>query len=132
VQQSLVEAFNTEDFHFSDRIKAIRHPLRNNQDIAPDIPQWVHINNRLSDENTVIELQAIDRIGLLYDLFRVIGAHQLDVTHARVSTERGVAIDSIYIQTQDRQKLVDTDSLQELAIHIEKEVLFKVPPTAAQ
>lgn len=131
VQQSLVEAFNTEDFHFTDRIKALRHPLRTNLDIAPDIPQWVHINNRLSDENTVIELQAIDRIGLLYDLFRVIGAHKLDVTHARISTERGVAIDSIYIQTQERQKLTDTNSLQELANDIEKEVLFKSTSTTA-
>ncbi len=128
VHQSLVEAFNTEDFHFSDRIKAIRHPLRTNLDLAPDIPQWVHINNRLSDTNTVIELQAIDRIGLLYDLFRVIGAHKLDVTHARISTERGVAIDSIYIQTPDRRKLLDSDALQSLANDIEQDVLSKSTP----
>lgn len=125
VQASLVEAFKTEDFHFTERIKSIRYPLRTNLDIAPDIPQWVYINNRLSDENTVIELQAIDRIGLLYDLFRVIGAHKLDVTHARISTERGVAIDSIYIQTPERQKLSDPEALQRLANEIEKEVLMK-------
>lgn len=127
VQTALTEAFNTEDFHFSDRIKSIRHPLRTNLDIAPDIPQWVYVNNRLSDENTVIELQAIDRIGLLYDLFRIIGAHKLDVTHARISTERGVAVDSIYIQTPERQKLTDPDALQSLANDIEREVLFKQP-----
>jgi [protein-PII] uridylyltransferase len=123
VQNALTEALKTEDFHFTQRIKALRIPQRNDAAVAAEIPEWVFINNRTSDDSTIIELQAIDRIGLLYDVFRVIGHHKLNVTHARISTERGVAVDSIYVQTMDRQKVTDKALLTSLAADMEKDVL---------
>ncbi len=120
VQASLEEALQTEDFHFTHKLTAIRSANKTNTDLAAEIPQWIYVNNRISDDNTVIELQAIDRIALLYDVFRAIGATGVNVTHARISTERGVAVDSIYIQTADRQKVTDTATLQKLAAELEK------------
>ncbi|MBL9118182.1 MAG: [protein-PII] uridylyltransferase [Verrucomicrobiaceae bacterium] len=123
VQTALEEALMTEDFHFTHKIKAIRQVQKTNAALATQIPQWVYLNNRISDDNTVVEIQAIDRIGLLYDVFRVIGALKLNVTHARISTERGVAIDAIYVQTMDRQKVTDTQVLKKLGSDLEISVI---------
>ena len=125
VQAALEEALSTEDFHFTHKIKAIRQVQKTNTDLAAEIPQWVYVNNRISDDNTVVELQAIDRIGLLYDVFRCIGALKLNVTHARISTERGVAIDAIYVQTMDRQKVTDQSILTKLVNDLQQNVLSK-------
>jgi [protein-PII] uridylyltransferase len=46
----------------------------------------------------------VDRLGLLYDLFMAIGRLGHSVTHARISTEKGVAIDAIYIQDENNQQ----------------------------
>ena len=130
VQTSLEEALRTEDFHFTHRIKSVRAAQKTVEEIAAQIPQWVYVNNRISDDNTVVEIQAIDRIGLLYDVFRVIGSFKLNVTHARISTERGVAIDAIYVQTTDRQKVTDAALLKQLAEDMEVGVLNKPPATS--
>jgi len=57
----------------------------------------------------------VDRIGLLYDIFMAIGRLGHNVTHARISTEKGVAIDAVYVQDAHNQKITDREQLDELA-----------------
>ena len=64
----------------------------------------------------------MDRLGLLYDLFIAIGKLDLSVTHARINTEKGVAIDAIYIQTAKGDKLRDKESLSVLQQALDKAV----------
>jgi [protein-PII] uridylyltransferase len=73
------------------------------------------VNNQISPDQTVLELQLVDRLGLLYDIFMAIGRLGLSVTHARISTEKGVAIDAIYIQDENGRKLTDRAQLDALA-----------------
>ena len=69
----------------------------------------------VSPDQTVLELQLVDRLGLLYDIFMAIGRLGHNVTHARISTEKGVAIDAIYVQDEHSQKITDREKLDELA-----------------
>jgi [protein-PII] uridylyltransferase len=62
-----------------------------------------------------VEIQALDRIGLLHDLFHAINHHGLNTAHARICTEKGVAMDTLYITTHDGAKVQDPQILQELA-----------------
>ena len=84
-------------------------------EIGAEIPQRIYVNNNLSPDQTVLELQLVDRLGLLYDIFMAIGRLGHNVTHARISTEKGVAIDAIYVQDAHNQKLTDREALDELA-----------------
>jgi [protein-PII] uridylyltransferase len=68
----------------------------------------------LSPDHTVIELQALDRIGLLYDVFLAIGQLGLNIAHARINTEKGVALDSIYVQNSAGEKISDKQVLATL------------------
>jgi [protein-PII] uridylyltransferase len=63
----------------------------------------------------VLELQLVDRLGLLYDIFMAIGRLGHNVTHARISTEKGVAIDAIYVQDGSNQKITNRAQLDALA-----------------
>ena len=61
-----------------------------------------------------VEIQAPDRIGLLHDLFHTINVAGLDTAHARICTEKGVAMDTLYITTADRKQIEDPEMLSSL------------------
>ncbi|MEM9080211.1 MAG: [protein-PII] uridylyltransferase [Verrucomicrobiota bacterium] len=54
---------------------------------------------------TVIETQSKDRIALLHDILALFDCHQLIITHARICTEKGAALDSFYLADRNGQKL---------------------------
>ena len=119
------EALRSEDFDFSSRIAARRKAVPGLAEIEAEIPQWVYLNNNISPDHTVVELQAIDRIGLLYDVFMVIGRFGFSVTHARIGTEKGVAVDAIYIQDVTGTKITDRSTCARFKLQLESTVLGK-------
>jgi [protein-PII] uridylyltransferase len=124
VHKAFHEALKVEHFHFSHVIAKLRKkPFPGQAELETSIPQWVFVNNQVSADHTVIELQAIDRIGLLYNIFKVIGDLGHSISHARISTERGIAVDSIYIQDAQGNKLLDTEVFMELKQQLEQSII---------
>jgi [protein-PII] uridylyltransferase len=116
VEESVRKAFSTRDFDFSEAIaQKLGKSITMLDEIGEEIPQRIYVNNNLSPDQTVLELQLVDRLGLLYDIFMAIGRLGHNVTHARISTEKGVAIDAIYVQDENNRKLTDRAQLDELA-----------------
>ena len=60
-------------------------------------PPTVEVYHELSMQRTIVEVQARDQIGLLFRLAKTISDHGYDITFARIGTERGIAIDTFYI-----------------------------------
>ncbi len=112
VEAAVRAAFSGAQFDFSAAI-AQQHgkSVAVLDEIGHEIPQRIYVNNDLSPDQTVLELQLVDRLGLLYDLFIVIGRLGHNVTHARINTEKGVAIDAIYIQDASGHKLTEREQL---------------------
>ena len=65
----------------------------------------VAVDNRLSDEQTVIEVKCADRLGLLYLITRTLSAQGLDIASARIATEIDQALDTFYVHDRDGRKL---------------------------
>jgi [protein-PII] uridylyltransferase len=63
-------------------------------------------DNESSDTRTVIEIETEDRIGLLYSISQQLSELELDISAAKISTERGAAIDSFYVRELDGAKVV--------------------------
>lgn len=82
-------------------------------------PQVI-ILDHLSETNSVVEIWAPDRIGLLYDITRTLARLKLDITSAKISTEGPTAINVFYVTTETGGK-IDTDeahaSLRKSLIH---------------
>ncbi|MEM7697620.1 MAG: ACT domain-containing protein [Verrucomicrobiota bacterium] len=80
-----------------------------------DIPQRVYLSNRDEDAATVLEIQAQDRVGLLFDIFSALALLDAQVLNARVSTQAGAAIDRFYIvDLESDQKITDEGRLAEI------------------
>jgi len=91
----------------ADRLKP-----RATHDLA--VPVQADVSNQLHPTCTTVEIQALDRIGLLHDLFLAINQHGLNTAHARICTEKGVAMDTLYITTPDGEKVTDPATLASL------------------
>ncbi len=78
--------------------------LKPRTDQGIPVPVQAYVSNELHPTCTTVELQALDRIGLLHDLFHTINHYGLNTAHARICTEKGVAMDTLYITTTRRQQ----------------------------
>jgi [protein-PII] uridylyltransferase len=74
----------------------------------------VECYHSLSNKRTIIEVQTKDRIGLLYRIAQLIYTNGFNITFARIATERGVAIDTFYIENINTKEPTDTHNLVEL------------------
>jgi [protein-PII] uridylyltransferase len=88
--------------------------LKPRTDNGIPVPVRAYVSNELHPSCTTVELQALDRIGLLHDLFHTINQYGLNTAHARICTEKGVAMDTLYITTGEGMKIEDPQVLLEL------------------
>ena len=88
--------------------------LKPRADHGIKVPVRAYVSNNLHPTCTTVEIQGLDRIGLLHDLFNTINQYGLNTAHARICTEKGVALDTLYITTTDGQKIQDPERLKQL------------------
>lgn len=62
------------------------------------IPMRIQFDNEIVRGHTVIEIQAEDHVGLLYDVTRTLAGLGLEVDFARINTEKGAAVDTFYVR----------------------------------
>jgi [protein-PII] uridylyltransferase len=54
----------------------------------------------------LIEIETEDRIGLLYTISQRLSELELDISAAKICTEKGAAIDSFYVREWDGAKVL--------------------------
>ncbi len=93
---------------------AKQQPARAGKRIVSHTPPSVAVRNDVSDFYTVIDVNADDRLGLLYDLTRTITAHDLEIYVSKATTVLDQAADSFYVKTPDQKRLLDPDEVERL------------------
>jgi [protein-PII] uridylyltransferase len=61
---------------------------------------FIELDNEASEEYTLIEIFSPDRLGLLYDISNVMFVHGVDIISAKINTDRGLAQDIFYVQSE--------------------------------
>ncbi len=137
--------------------KTIEEALVANRDLLPDImaqakkfaatrylststgetlqssfPPTVDVYHELSMQRTIVEIQARDQIGLLYRLAKTISDHGFDITFARIGTERGVAIDTFYIEGADKEAIASPERLHALRDALSEAITPAAAPAAVK
>lgn len=81
---------------------------------AGEIAPTVAIDNEQSEEYTVLEIQAPDRVGLLHDVLEAISVGDVDIVHAIIVTEDSEAADMFFLTGTDGKKIRDTKRLEQI------------------
>jgi [protein-PII] uridylyltransferase len=69
----------------------------------------IEFDNEVSETRTLIEIETEDRIGLLYTISQIFTELEFDISAAKISTEKGAAIDSFYVRELDGGKIIAAD-----------------------
>lgn len=78
------------------------------------IPTRIHFDNEASEARTLIEIETEDRVGLLYAISEVLTDFSLDISAAKILTEKGAAIDNFYVRDLDGEKILELGRQKEI------------------
>jgi [protein-PII] uridylyltransferase len=78
------------------------------------IATQVRFDNEASETRTLIEIETEDRIGLLYAISQSFSELDLDISAAKIVTEKGAAIDSFYVREVDGGKILSQERQREI------------------
>ncbi|CAN5128629.1 [protein-PII] uridylyltransferase [soil metagenome] len=117
VHETVAAAFANPDFDFSARIAKAAAGLDERGDVY--FPTRVYITNDANPDYTVVEIQALDRLGLLHDVFRTLANHGCDASFARINTEKGGAFDTVYFTVGERRKMTSKADIAKLGKALE-------------
>ncbi len=119
VERHLATALAVEQFDFSPLLKNARRVeqpafygdssvrrTRTIREVVP-LPTRILTRNDPSSRFTLLEVQAADRLGLLYDLLGAINKVGVQVMLSRIATDKGAAFDSFYLVDRDGGRLTD-------------------------
>jgi [protein-PII] uridylyltransferase len=84
------------------------------------VPPDVVIDNSASLDQTVLEVQALDRPGLLFDLACGLSDLGLDIASAHIATFGEKAVDVFYVTDRDRMKVKDDNRKRFVRDHLIK------------
>ena len=112
-EASLVKVLGDE-VRVADLIARQRRPVGSAKRIVSHTPPSVAVRNDVSDFYTVIDVNADDRLGLLYDLTRTLTAHELEIYVSKATTVLDQAADSFYVKTPDQKRLLDPEAMERL------------------
>jgi [protein-PII] uridylyltransferase len=90
--------------------------------VGERIPTSIRVENDISENFIVIDVEAEDRVGLLFAVAQALHELQLDVVLAKIVTEKGAAIDSFYVTDRGRKKIPDPARRREIERRIREAV----------
>ncbi len=98
---------------------------------APTGPPEIRFNNTASDRYSVVEVRATDRVGLLYDMLRVLSDSGLDINSAVISTDRHRVFDVFYVLDEGEGKVTDKKRRHAIRERL-REAIMREPPYAGR
>ncbi len=87
-----------------------------------ELPTRIRIDTESAKTRTIIEVESEDRLGLLHRISKVLTRHGLSIHVARISTEKGAAIDTFYVRTAAGKKPTDKALLRQVQSDLEAEL----------
>jgi [protein-PII] uridylyltransferase len=127
VEQTLHRALEDESFDF---LPLIEKAKRQSRHLAPGIefPIRIAIDNKTHPVYALIEIQAPDRIGLLYDVLSCLDRENLLVPLSRINTQAGAAIDTLYVVDRStRAKITDSNRIRAIQVRLQNAILSGGP-----
>jgi [protein-PII] uridylyltransferase len=77
-------------------------------------PPRVVVDNRASRDATVVEVHAVDAVGILYRITRALAELDLNIVSAKVQTLGDRVVDAFYVRDMAGQKVTDPAALVEV------------------
>lgn len=104
------------EFPIEQRLAETREAYRG-EPPAP-IPTSVTVDNTGSEDYSILEIRAADRLGLLHAITNVLHESGLDIHMAKVNTLGHEIVDAFYVRRANGRRIEDEDEIERLAAHV--------------
>jgi UTP:GlnB (protein PII) uridylyltransferase len=82
------------------------------------------MDNKTHPACTLIEIQASDRLGLLYDILTCLDRESVSIPLSRINTQDGAAIDTLYVVDRSTDtKITDPHRIRTIHEHLTSTIL---------
>ena len=124
VERTLRCALEAEKFDFLPLIERAMQQTRRHLGPAIEFPTRISIDNKTHPTYTLIEIQATDRLGLLYDILSCLDRENVLITLSRINTQDGAAIDTFYVMDRSTYaKITDPRRITAIQQHLKEAIL---------
>jgi [protein-PII] uridylyltransferase len=124
VEQTLRRALEDENFDFLPLIERAKHQSRHRLALGIEFPIHIGIDNKTHPIYTLIEIQAPDRLGLLYDILTCLDRESVSIALSRINTQDGAAIDTLYVVDRSAHaKITDSHRITAIQQHLQNAIL---------
>jgi [protein-PII] uridylyltransferase len=120
LERMLTDREHVELHDILKRLRTIRGEAPKIREVR--IPTLIDFDNEISKGRTILEVQTEDRLGLLYAITHTLSELGLDISFAKISTEKGAAIDVFYVQDQLGNKITDPARLDTIRSKLESTI----------
>src|SRR6266511_367878 len=107
-------------------LHVIEKAKRQSRGLAPAIefPMRIAIDNKTHPTYTRIEIQAPDRLGMLYDVLSCLDRENILIPLSRINTQAGAAIDTLYVvDGANHAKITDSHRIRMIQKHLKSAIL---------
>ena len=105
-------------------LEKARHQIQHGRLQELEFPAGIAIDNKAHPTYTLVQIEAPDRVGLLYDLLTALGQEEINIVLSRISTQKGAAIDTFYITDSSRRaKITDSHRIAALQSRLRSAIL---------
>ncbi len=124
VEQTLRRALEDENFDFLPLIEKAKRQSRHGLTPGIDFPTRIALDNKTHPTYTLIEIQAPDRLGLLYDILTCLDHEGVSIALSRINTQDGAAIDTLYVVDRSTHaKIADSHRITAIQEHLQGAIL---------
>jgi [protein-PII] uridylyltransferase len=124
VEQTLRCALEDERFDFLPVIEKATRQSRKRSTPAIEFPTRIAMDNKTHPIYTLIEIQAPDRLGLLYDILTCLDRENVSIALSRINTQDGAAIDTLYVVDRGTHaKITDSHRITAIQKHLQNAIL---------
>lgn len=121
-EKILFQAMSMEQFDFTTAFASRAAKPRFSVYDASELPTLVLVDQHASRDHTLLDVQTADYPGLLYRIACAIADTGLNLVSARVTTEKGAALDTFYLCDRDGKKIESEEVLTALTQEVRKRI----------
>lgn len=124
VEQTLRSALDDENFDFLPLIEKAKRQSRHRLAPGIEFPTRIAMDNETHPAYTLVEIQAPDRLGLLYDILTCLDRESVSIALSRINTQDGAAIDTLYVVDRSTDaKITDPSRIRTIHEHLTSTIL---------
>jgi [protein-PII] uridylyltransferase len=124
VEKTLRGALEDPQFDFGPLLEKVRRSSRPPTLHEVEFPTRITIDNKAHSHYSLIQIEAPDRLGLLYDILSCLDREGVSIALSRISTQAGAAIDTFYVVDRaNHSKITDSHRITSLQNSVRSAVL---------